>query len=265
MATSASIDDGQAAPADRAAEAPASYPAMPLAATAAIVLGTVFALLYAAGTAALANVVHWISRANDGENGPMGVSRMLLLGLLVLRPAFFVAHVRWVSDGIGRIAAASACAGRELSRAAANRRLIALIILTRDVPMILVLITTMLIQAGPIGGALASFVLAGLLLARAAWPFGAASPGDLGYPPPAALAIARRRARALSQAAADVPIVVLVVCLVISHEVITSLSAKHLTTATLSALLLGPPVRRISRLLARRHKASADDGALDDP
>ncbi len=185
----------------------------------------------AAGTAALAPLLHWLIRT---ANIPIVWDwHLLLLVLLLGRPLATVAHV----------GAAAGLVSRVVDNALVKQRLLStVIILTRDVPLVFLLFGAALWGGGRDGAIAGAIMLAGLPMA---WLIDRLSRKRKSP-------VARRLARARREAATDIPLLLIVGALFGLKATGYQLSLTGSANIAVCVLLLRAPLRRLARVLDGR-------------
>jgi hypothetical protein len=208
------------------------------------------ALLYAGGTASLAGIIKWLAE----PSATLAWTNALMMTAFVARPFFFANHIKMVTW-----AAALALDDLEkeqssevLSRGFVKQTVSATIILTRDLPALVVLSGTMAWQGGLIGSVVAGLVLAGLAAAGPAQRFAYfrhSAKVSKRINRSHADALGRRNSRAWSEASSDIVLMLLVLVLVLFKASDVGLVTDSLTSVVVLALLLASPLRRMARLI----------------
>ena len=219
----------------------------------ALAVAVMFALLYAAGTAALSLVAHWLAKP-DAHNALSLRAALLALAVFALRPLFYVCHVDFVLRAM-LLADRTALGATGRAKPILMQMISTFVILTRDLPPILILLGVMGWTAGGIGLVLAAIALAGLGVSGPTRRLAQRHYGTrriVALLPDEAMAhgVARRGARAWAEAASALLIALIVMALAMLKLAGHLPSEKAVTTVVLSMLLLQGPLRRIARLLA---------------
>lgn len=230
-----------------------------------VVVAVLLALLYAAGTAALSAIVHWLVRPQAGRGPPTwSPVEILVAAAFLARPVFYTAHIHFVTRSVAAVVARAAERGETApARSFVSRTAGLIIILTRDLPTVLILTGVMVWRGGLVGLFVALFVLGGLLLATPAGSvaysrylrrYAAAEDGGAADH---AEVLGRRASRSWAEASADVAVTVLVAALVGLRLAGLDTGPHGLAGVVVAALLLAGPMRRLARVAGRGDKAAA--------
>ena len=209
-----------------------------------LALAIVFALFYAVGTAGLASVIQFLSTIGDTRK-TVPILVWVMLGAFCLRPVFYVCHIQSVARAVLGMS--------ELSKYSRANGLIlrSLIILTRDVPTLIILLGAILVLGRWMGAFIALLLLLGLIFVIPARL--RAEKGKIAKKVTAAGnqtdVIQRRVARTWAEASTDVVIALLLIAIFGLYTLSDMTNFAALAAVVILGLLMLTPLRRISRLL----------------
>jgi hypothetical protein len=217
-------------------------------------------LFYAAGSASLAGIFNWLSSTES----TLTLATAMSVGLFIVRPFFFTKHIKLVTKAAAiALDDYAAQQGRPLKqRAFVKQTVLATIILTRDLPTLVILSLAMVWHGGLMGLAITTLVLGGLLAAAPARRLGFRrhqAKVSKRIAESHAVALGQRYSRAWAEASAEIALMALVVILIFVKAVNVDMETARLTSIVLIAMLLTSPLRRIARLLALESSADEDD------
>lgn len=219
------------------------------------------ALFYAVGTASLAGIIKWLAE----PSGALTWTNVLMVAAFIARPVFFANHIKMVTwaaalalDDIEKEQDSEA-----LSDTFVRQTVNATVILTRDLPALIVLSGTMAWQGGLIGSVVAGLVLAGLAAAgpaqRLAY-FRHSAKVSQRIKRSHADVLGLRNSRAWSEASSDIVLMLLILVLVMFKVADIGLITNGLTSVVVLALLLASPLRRMARLIGFGQAGGNADG-----
>lgn len=209
-----------------------------------LALAIVFALFYAVGTAGLAAVIQFLSTIGETKKS-IPATVWIMLGAFCLRPVFYVCHIQSVARAVLGMS--------ELSKYSRANGLIlrSLIIITRDIPTLLILLSAILVMGRWMGALIALILLMGLLFVIPARL--RAEKGKIAKKVTAAGnqtdVIQRRVARTWAEASTDVVIALLLIAIFGLYSLRDTTDFSSLAAVVILGLLMLTPLRRISRLL----------------
>lgn len=218
-------------------------------------VAAVFALLFAAGTASLSVIAHWIASPSATIGSPSS-HRLVLLAIAAFcsRPLFFVLHVHWVIRSMSMAVADHP--DREALRPGGFKGVIrSFTTLTRDPPTIVILMGAMIWMGGLLGFALGGAALAGLLAAKHAQAWARKFYARWAQRQGTSMVrfagpISDRGGRAFAQAS-PVLSITLIILVLTAVKLNGSVMPQAITSVVVMMLLLGAPMRRIAQLLGK--------------
>jgi len=196
-----------------------------------LALAIVFALFYAVGTAGLASVIQFLSTISETRK-TVPILVWVMLGAFCLRPVFYVCHIQSVARAVLGMS--------ELSKYSRANGLIlrSLIILTRDVPTLIILLGAILFLGRWMGVIPARLRAEKGKIAKKVTAAG--NQTDV---------IQRRVARTWAEASTDIVIALLLIAIFGLYTLSDMSNFEALAAVVILGLLMLTPLRRISRLL----------------
>lgn len=209
-----------------------------------ILIAIVFALFYAVGTAGLGVVIKFLSTP-DIAGKPVPTTVWVMLAAFCTRPIFYVLHIQSVAKSV--------LALEELPAYSRGVGLMfrSLIILTRDLPTLIIVVAAIIFIGKLLGGIIALLLLIGLVFvipARAKAEKGniARKTEKIGN---RTNTIQRRVARTWAEASTDVAVVLLLLFVFLFFVYSDTANFETLASVVILGLLMLTPLRRMARLL----------------
>jgi hypothetical protein len=209
-----------------------------------ITIAIIFAIAYAIGTGSSVFLTQWLIENSKQQQIKFTYLESLAIIAILLRPLFFIGHVKnvtlAVSDQISNVA-----------QRGTMRLLTTLIIITRDVPTVIVLLFWLIWTGKLIGLTLGLIALSGLALAilvqktRRIRTLSKTHESDNRH----IHTINTRMSRAWGESVADAPLFLILVGLVFALLFGFQLPINEIAAIIINALLLSSPMRRISRII----------------